>query len=190
MIACMLVGSRNKGIIPNNNEYIRRVSYLKKVDFKPLIQCGFLSLIANDSDCKHSLDQRREDLDLREDKRREEDAAGLPIEKPEDGKLTPQCMVDLWNKAIVFFSRNGMKVKIRSIRELTRERREKCDARIKDCNLTEQLWKDVLNVIHTDGWLSGQTPSDQYPNWRASFDYVVRNQTNVNKILEQTSNQS
>lgn len=41
-IVIMLIASRNGGEIPEDAEYIRRVSYLQNVDFKPLIECGFL----------------------------------------------------------------------------------------------------------------------------------------------------
>ena len=98
--------------------------------------------------------------------------------------LTPAGMMDLWNKAVEFFSKNGMQTKIRPIRDLTDERRKKCHARIRDSGLTEPVWKEILNTVHADGWLSGKTPSEKYPNWCASFDYVVKNQTNLNKILE------
>ncbi len=44
-IACMLIASRNQGLIEDDPEYIQRVAYLKKPpDFKPLIKCGFLEL--------------------------------------------------------------------------------------------------------------------------------------------------
>ena len=42
-IACMLIASRNKGRVPDDPEYVKRVAYLNKTpNFKPLIQCGFL----------------------------------------------------------------------------------------------------------------------------------------------------
>ena len=49
LIASMLIASRNQGKVPNNPEYIRRVCHLKKVDFKPLIDIGFLECA---SSCK------------------------------------------------------------------------------------------------------------------------------------------
>jgi hypothetical protein len=42
-IACMLIASRNDGVVPDDSEYLKRVAYLNSVpDFKPLIDCGFL----------------------------------------------------------------------------------------------------------------------------------------------------
>lgn len=44
MIVCMLIASRNEGIIPNNPAYIKRVAYLQDdPDLTPLIKCGFLN---------------------------------------------------------------------------------------------------------------------------------------------------
>jgi hypothetical protein len=44
MVACMVIGSRHEGRIPNNPAYIKRVAFLDKVpNLKPLIECGFLT---------------------------------------------------------------------------------------------------------------------------------------------------
>jgi len=55
-VVCMLVASRNEGKVPADSEYLRRVAYLnKRPDFKPLIDCGFLSeSLAGDSRCKRT----------------------------------------------------------------------------------------------------------------------------------------
>jgi hypothetical protein len=48
-VVCMLVASRNDGYVPNDPEFIQRVAYLKKkVDLKPLLECGFLEVDASD----------------------------------------------------------------------------------------------------------------------------------------------
>lgn len=42
-VACMLLASRNNGIVPNDPEYIKRVAYLNTLpDFTELIDCKFL----------------------------------------------------------------------------------------------------------------------------------------------------
>jgi hypothetical protein len=52
-IACMLIASRNEGVVPADPDYVQRVAYLKKPpNFKPLIACGFLEAA---SDCKPML---------------------------------------------------------------------------------------------------------------------------------------
>src|SRR3990167_5571394 len=55
-IACMLIASRNDGVIPSDPDYIKRVAYLKRVNFKPLIDCGFLEPA---SDCKQTIADAR-----------------------------------------------------------------------------------------------------------------------------------
>ena len=54
-VACMLIASRNNGLVPDDAHYMKRVAYLEKLpNFKPLIECGFLiNLQADASDCKH-----------------------------------------------------------------------------------------------------------------------------------------
>jgi hypothetical protein len=71
-IACMLIASRNKGEVPNDPDYIRRVAYLNKaVNFKPLIDCGFLE---DASGCLQVL------ADARPEERREEtEADGVAV---------------------------------------------------------------------------------------------------------------
>ena len=41
-VASILIASRNEGKIPLDEEYMKRVAYLSSVDFKPLIDIGFL----------------------------------------------------------------------------------------------------------------------------------------------------
>lgn len=44
-VVCMLIASRNGGMIPNNPAYLKRVAYLDKAPkLKPLIDCGFLEI--------------------------------------------------------------------------------------------------------------------------------------------------
>ena len=53
MIASMLLASRNNGDIPESHEYIKKACHLTKVDFNPLIKCGFIvnasKMLADDS---------------------------------------------------------------------------------------------------------------------------------------------
>lgn len=60
-IACMLIASRHDGMIPKNTSYIKRVAYLDlEPNFQPLIDIGFLVMLADASGCKQLLDQRRD----------------------------------------------------------------------------------------------------------------------------------
>lgn len=52
-IAIMLIASRNDGIIVDDPEYIKRVAYLnEKPDISKLLEVGFITLLADASDCK------------------------------------------------------------------------------------------------------------------------------------------
>jgi hypothetical protein len=63
-VACMLIASRNKGEIPADPAYLKRVAYLNKTpNFKPLVDCGFLE---SASTCK------QEQAEFRPEERREE----------------------------------------------------------------------------------------------------------------------
>jgi len=70
MIICMLVAAKKEGKIPDDPEYIKRVSYLDKLpDFKPLLKTGFL-LQADASGCYQ--EQAKDTTEERRDRGREE----------------------------------------------------------------------------------------------------------------------
>lgn len=49
-VVCMLVASRNNGMVPNNPAYLKRVAYLDRLPkLKPLIDCGFLEMAQADA---------------------------------------------------------------------------------------------------------------------------------------------
>ena len=49
-VVCMLVASRNNGMVPDNPAYLKRVAYLDKTpNLKPLIDCGFLEKMQADA---------------------------------------------------------------------------------------------------------------------------------------------
>ena len=65
-VTCMLIASRNEGVIPNNPAYLKRVAYLKNVDFKPLISCGFLEPA---SSCKQEQAEFRPETETETEKK-------------------------------------------------------------------------------------------------------------------------
>jgi hypothetical protein len=49
-VVCMLVASRNSGMVPNNPAYLKRLAYLDRLPkLKPLIECGFLEISLADA---------------------------------------------------------------------------------------------------------------------------------------------
>lgn len=66
-IACMLIASRNDGLIPADPAYIKRVAYLSRTpNFKPLIDCGFLE---SASGCKQMLAEFRPETETETEKK-------------------------------------------------------------------------------------------------------------------------
>lgn len=71
-IACMLLASRNRGLVPNDPKYLRRVAYLNSdADFTQLLETGFLSMLADASTCKQTQakdtqEERREETETEE----------------------------------------------------------------------------------------------------------------------------
>lgn len=61
-VACMLLASRNEGVIPDDPDYIERMAYLnQKPNFKPLVKCGFLVQVG--SPLNNPLSDNREETE-------------------------------------------------------------------------------------------------------------------------------
>jgi len=93
-IACMLIASRNEGVIPDNPAYIKRVAYLNKTpNFKPLIDCGFLEDASNG---KRMLADARPETETEDIKKDREEDVGLapstpPLAQKVNGELRHQA---------------------------------------------------------------------------------------------------
>jgi hypothetical protein len=66
-VVCMLVGSRNEGLVANNPAYLKRVAYLDTLpDLEPLVSCGFLEIPQADASATQAVarpetEERREE---------------------------------------------------------------------------------------------------------------------------------
>lgn len=163
MVACMLIASRNEGRVPNNTEYIKRLCYMKRVDFKPLIDIGFLIY---DSSCKQS------QAEFRPEERREETE-----ERREEGEtegFSPDDMSRMWN------DKCGTDSEISKVIKLTSSRQTKCRARIKNLTLTPEKWQGVLDNMYASPFLTGKNDR----KWVANFDWIIRNDENIVKVVE------
>ena len=98
-------------------------------------------------------------------------------------KFSPNDMMRLWNEGIEFYSKDW-EVLIPKIQKLTDERKKKALSRIKDCQIDEARWRFVINAVHQSAFLSGKSPSKDHADWSANFDFVIRSQTVLMKILE------
>lgn len=178
LVAIWLLASRSSTFHPTDGDPILPldIPYLtkhtgmeSKIDIKPLLEAGFLLCYQDASTLKAKC--------VSEKRREETEADAL-------APFSPTCMVELWNKAIDFFSENGTRSKIPKVRGITKDRYRLCLERIKDCSLDDGKWRTVLNAIHSDDWLSGRKPSPKYPEWKATFDYVIKKPSTTMKLLE------
>lgn len=59
-VVCIMLASRDGGRVPGDPSYVKRVAYLDKIpDFQPLVKCGFLIVLADDSKPEQALANAR-----------------------------------------------------------------------------------------------------------------------------------
>lgn len=106
-----------------------------------------------------------------------------PVDKSDEPKFTPEDMARIWNDAVDFFSIEK-KVLVPKVTKVTAERRKKALSRIRDCHLTEKKWRKVMDIIHHSPFLSGERPGKGHGQWRADFDFALKSEATLTKILE------
>ncbi|RWO68952.1 MAG: hypothetical protein EOS17_16790 [Mesorhizobium sp.] len=102
MFACMLVASKNEGMVPNNPAYLKRVAYLNRTpNFNPLISCGFLEIPLADASALQAharavqADARPEKRQSREEKSLSETSSDeRPVSK--SSKAYPEDFEAFW----------------------------------------------------------------------------------------------
>jgi len=95
--------------------------------------------------------------------------------------LTPDEMWRSWNEKI---ENQGNGCVIPKILVFTSARRKKCNQRILSLKLNSNKWLAIVSKIHENDFLSGRSPSKNNPGWKATFDWVVRNDDIMLKIIE------
>lgn len=97
-IACMLVASRNKGSVPNNPAYMKRVAYLNALpDFRPLISCGFFEKPLADASAAQA-DARPEERQSREDSLSETSSDAKPKKGARKKRDYPPDFEAIWRE--------------------------------------------------------------------------------------------
>lgn len=109
-------------------------------------------------------------------------SSGKPDGPPPNG-FSPDDMVTLWNEAVDFYAQDS-DVLIPKILKLTDGRKKKAATRIKDCGINRERWLEIINAVHRSKFLSGKSPGKGHEDWKANFDFVLRSQETVTKILE------
>lgn len=78
---------------------------------------------------------------------------------------TPADLMNLWNSM--------RDPRLKPCMLLTALRRRHCAARLKEFPDRED-WEAFIQCINKNDWLLGVTPSQEYPDWQANFDWFIR----------------
>jgi len=82
-VACMLLASRNEGVIPDDPEYVERMAYLnQKPNFKPLVKCGFL--VQESSSLDNPISDNREETETETETEQLADASRVLADSKSD----------------------------------------------------------------------------------------------------------
>jgi hypothetical protein len=92
------------------------------------------------------------------------------LKSPEKKQRTPEEYAAYWNETVADL--------LPQVDELNEERRRKLNTRIKH-GLTPQKFRDVLHRVLATPFLNG----DNDKCWRADFDFVIRSDTTIARIL-------
>lgn len=134
-VACMLVASRNEGLIPDDPAYIKRLAYLNKTpNFKPLVECGFLELASG---------SKQEQAEFRpETEKRREETEKIVREIPPSGQF-----LKFWTS----WPKHERK-----------QSQGKCweSWRLKDLDqISSQILEHIEGLKSSDGWTKGFVPA-------------------------------
>lgn len=150
-VACMLIASRNHGKVPNNPDYIRRVAYLNDVNFKPLIDNGFLvtckqmladAIESKQSQAKATTEKRREEKkEVVRDPRFAEFWSIYPTKKAK------AAAIKAWSKAHI----NG-----------------EYDSVISALKVQAAACKDIQFFPHASTWINGRRWEDEVASEQSS----------------------
>ena len=91
-------------------------------------------------------------------------------------ELTPQDFLSAWNEIC---ASGGLP----KVDDLTNGRIRKIKARIKKYP-TLAFWERVFNAIPASDFLMGRKPSKDHPEWRATIDWLIKNDENPAKVAE------
>lgn len=106
--------------------------------------------------------------------------ADLSVDAPTEN-LTPDEMCRSWNEKI---KNQGNGCVVPKILMFTPARKKKCMQRISSLKLNSKRWLAVVSKIHENDFLSGRSPSKNNSGWKATFDWVIKNDDIMLKIVE------
>ena len=155
-VVIMLLASRSGGEIEGNERYIQKAANLdKKVDLKPLIECGFLIMLADASTVQAN--------DTREEKRREEERRGEDSQK--NDKANEIAFNEFWKLYPKARAGNKDKAKTAYLKALTRATKEEINGSVEKYSRSDEVArgyaKGAAAWLNDDRWT---TNYDSRPN--------------------------
>lgn len=175
LLSFWLIASENEGNLPPSDDLAFRLRTTEKVINSVISK---LSHWLEGADIKVASEGYQTDTpeESRVEKEKED------ISPPPNG-ISPDDMARLWNEGIEFYSKER-EVVIPTVKVLTPDRKKKALSRIKDSHITEEVWREVINAVHKSFFLSGDKPTEGHPSWCATFDFVIKSQSTIARILE------
>lgn len=152
-VVIMLLASRSGGEIEGNERYIQKAANLdKKVDLKPLIDCGFLIMLA-DASTVQANDTRGEER--REEENREEESA-------ENKKINETAFDEFWKLYPKDRAGSKEKAKAAYLKALTRATKEEINGAVEkyrtSSEVTRGYAKGAAAWLNDDRWTSDYRP--------------------------------
>lgn len=177
----LLLSQRRDRKIPYDPKWIgQHVGATAKVDINLLISKGFLIPIDPPLEVPYQSDEKDSRPPSTPDKRREEESRGEENSPSDlgdaDAPLTEQDLVDGWNEICV-------PAGLARVAEITYSRRKKLTVRIRE-HPDVAWWERVMNNIAGSLFLRGLRSTNGHEKWRASFDWLIENDTNALKVYE------
>ncbi len=90
----------------------------------------------------------------------------------ESNTTTMQEVLDRWNKKLPFKTRG-----------LSDNRRDHLRTRLQEPLFVDNI-DTIIDKIRNNDFLTGRAPSKDHPNFKADFDWIIKNNTNYLKVLE------
>lgn len=77
---------------------------------------------------------------------------------------------------------NSICISLPKIKSMTDRRKKKINTRLKDLGGNVDLFEDIFHRVEASDFLTGRIATEE--DWIASFDWIIKNQDNLAKIME------
>lgn len=181
LVMFWLVASEDEGRLPSVKELAFRLRSTEKQIESTVSR---LSHYLEQDDINSISDGYQNDAleKRREEKEKEKKEALLsPDGDPAQNGFSPNDMVKIWNDKIKVHEKTfDNELDLPMVLKLTPDRKKQCLTRIKSLSLNEGKWSDVMEGILRSKFLVGVNDR----GWVATFDWIVRNDKNIMRVVE------